>query len=98
MTRYSIIHDLNAHTCLICGRRGETHIHEVFYGTANRKKSIEYGLCVRLCPNHHNASNDAVHFNKALDSKLKQDVQKIAMAHYGWTIEEFIEKFGKNYL
>ena len=98
MKRYSIIHDLDTHTCLICGKRGETHIHEVFYGTANRQKSIQYGLCVRLCPEHHNASNEGVHFNKALDERLKKDAQKTAMQHYEWTKEEFIKIFGKNYL
>lgn len=98
MKRYSIICDLDDHACLICGKRDKTHIHEVFYGTANRKKSIQYGLCIRLCPEHHNASNEGVHFNKAFDEKLKKNVQYIAMQHYGWTTEDFIKIFGKNYL
>lgn len=98
MKRYSIIHDMDDHTCLICGAKYNTHIHEVYYGTANRRKSIEYGLCVRLCPRHHNGGNEGVHFNKALDDKLKKHVQNIAMQHYGWTTDDFIKVFGKSYL
>lgn len=98
MQRFSIIHDLEKRECLICGSTANPHTHEVFFGTANRKLSIKYGLCVCLCARHHNMSNEGVHFNKALDTKLKVHAQKIAMKHYGWTVDDFREIFGKNYL
>lgn len=98
MKRYSIIHDLDDRTCLICGSTYNTHIHEVYYGRANRRLSIEYGLCVRLCPRHHNEGDASVHSNKVLDNKLKANVQNIAMKHYGWTEQDFIRIFGKSYI
>ena len=97
MKRYSIIHDLDEKTCLICGA-GNTHTHEVFFGYGVRELSIKYGLCVRLCARHHNVGNEGVHFNKRLDNRLKAHAQKIAMEHYGWDTAEFIKIFGKNYL
>lgn len=78
-------------------RSGNLHRHEVFFGN-NRKKSIDYGLVVFLTPEMHNMSNAGVHFNRELDLELKRIGQKAAMEYYGWTIEDFIRIFGKNYL
>lgn len=96
MKRYSIIHNLEDRTCLICGTNQNIHIHEVFFGTANRKKSIQYGCCVCLCAKHHNMSNEGVHFNKALDNKLKQFTQKKFNEVYPDL--DFLKIFGRNYL
>lgn len=49
--------------------------HHVFYGTANRRLSDKYGLTVWLCHEHH-TGNSGAHFNKALDTKLKQVAEK----------------------
>jgi len=70
--------------------------HEVFYGTANRKLSKEYGLWVWLKPSWHNMSNNGVHFNKELDLSLKRYAQKKFEEKY--SRDEFIKIFGKNYL
>lgn len=96
MKRFSIIHNLEDKECLICGSTYNTHIHEVFYGTANRKLSIKYGLCVCLCARHHNMSDEGVHFNKPLDTKLKQYAQKKFNEVYPDL--DFMRIFGKNYL
>lgn len=98
MKRYSIIHDLDDKTCYVCGSTQNIHIHEVFFGTANRQLSIKYGLCVCLCAKHHNMSNEGVHFDKRLDRLLKECAQSRAQKKYGWSTEEFIKIFGKNYL
>lgn len=98
MKRYSIIHDLDERTCIVCGATQNTHIHEVFFGNPKRQLSIKHGLCVCLCARHHNGSNEAVHFNRTLDIKLKKYAQQKAMEHYGWTVDEFIKIFGKSYL
>lgn len=74
------------------------HRHEVFFGTANRQKSIKDGLVVFLTPEMHNMSNNGVHFNRAFDLYLKQIGQKAWMEHYNKTIEDFIKEYGKNYL
>jgi hypothetical protein len=39
-----------------------------------------------------------VHQNREIRRKLQAIAQKKAMEHYGWSTEEFIEKFRKNYL
>lgn len=78
-------------------RYGNLHRHEVFFGS-NRQKSIDYGLVVFLSPAMHNASNNGVHYNRAFDLELKRLGQKAAMDYYGWSIEDFIRIFGKNYL
>ena len=78
-------------------RKGNMHRHEIFFGK-NRQNSIKYGLVVFLTPEMHNASKDGVHFNHTLDLLLKKMGQKVAMDYYGWSVEDFIRIFGKNYL
>lgn len=79
-------------------RREGLHRHEVFFGTANRKKSIKYGLVVFLTPQMHNMSNIGVHANREFDIQLKRIGQKAAMEYYNWTVSDFIKEFGRNYL
>ena len=80
--------------CFICGRYG-TEIHHVFFGTANRKLSDKYKLVVGLCYDHHRGNN-GVHFNKELDTELKQMAQRRFMEVY--PEKDFLAIFGKNYL
>lgn len=96
MKRTSILMKMDH--CLICGATQNLHIHEVFFGSKNRKNSIEEKLCVSLCAYHHNASNEGAHFNKELDLKIKRWAEEIWLKHNNKTIEDFIKKFGKNYL
>lgn len=84
--------------CLICHAEHNLHCHHVFEGTGRRKISDKWGLTVWLCAWHHNASNDSVHSNQALNRKVKRWAQKKAMEHYSWTTEDFIQIMGKNYL
>lgn len=74
------------------------HRHEVFFGFANRQKSIKDGLVVFLTPEMHNMSNQGVHQNRAFDLYLKRIAQKTWMQHYGKTVEDFIREYGRNYL
>lgn len=95
MKRYSIVVD-DMTRCYVCGTTRDIHIHEIFYGTANRKKSIKHGMCIGLCGKHHNMSGEGVHFNKLLDIELKRKAQrKFEETH---TREEFMREFGRNYL
>ena len=95
MKRFSLIQD--AKECFVCGARQNIHTHEVFFGK-NRKKSMEDGCCVYLCGNHHNLSNEGVHFNKRLDDYLKRCTQIQWMTVYKKTTEDFIKRYGRNYL
>lgn len=71
--------------------------HEVFFGK-NRQKSIEDGLVVFLTPKLHNMSNYGVHFNQSFDKELKKVGQETWMKQNNKTVEDFIERYGKNYL
>lgn len=73
------------------------HRHEVFFGPY-RQKSIDLGLVVFLTPEDHNMSTHGVHFNRKFDLYLKRIGQRTAMQAYGWTIDDFIRAFGRNYL
>lgn len=88
----------NDYECVVCRRTLGLHKHHVFFGSANRALSELYGCWVYLCPRHHNASGYGVHNNRTLDLKLKQQCQIACMERYGWSVEDFIEVFGKNYL
>jgi hypothetical protein len=46
----------------------------------------------------HNMSAHGVHFNHEFDMALKRIGQQAAMDYYGWSVEQFREIFGKNYL
>ncbi len=99
--RYSIIVPDFKH-CYICGASGDIHLHEVFYGTSSRVKSIEDGCVIPLCPRCHNMSNFGVHFNKALDNRIKQQAEKIWIKTYCDSeedgIEKFIRRYGRSYI
>lgn len=83
--------------CYVCGDTYNLHEHHVLNGVANRRLSEKRGLKVYLCAYHHNASNEGVHFNKALDTELKQMAQRYYEEHYG-SREDFRREFGKSYL
>lgn len=95
MNRFSLVQDVKQ--CYVCGETNNIHIHEVFFGK-NRKKSIEDGCCVYLCGKHHNQSKDGVHFNHKLDLELKKQMELYWLKTYNKSIEDFIKRYGKNYL
>ena len=74
--------------------------HEIFFGTANRKKSIKYGLVVFIRPEDHNMSEYGVHNRKGheCDMHLKKMGQERARDEDKGTTDEFIEIFGKSYI
>ena len=72
-----------------------SHRHEVFFGTSNRKISIEDGLVVFLKPELHNMSNKGVHFNREFDLMLKRQAVKIWCEYYNKTEEDFRKRYGK---
>ena len=103
--RYSIIQDDFTLTkyvgrCFSCKRYLREHegaVHEVFGGN-NRQKSMDYGLVVRLCFNHHDRQSPiSVHrnpngyLNKWLMSEAKQKFKE------KYPQENFIDIFGREY-
>ena len=87
--------------CFICGRNGSgdpLDKHHIF-GASNRKKSEKYGLYVWLCHNRcHIFGEYAVHRNKNIMQAMHEYGQRKAMQEQGWTVDEFRQVFGKNYL
>ena len=96
----SILQD-DENVCYLCGMNSNVEPlewHHVF-GGKNRSKSDEYGLTVRLHATRcHNFGKNSVHINAEVRKKLQAEVQRKAMEYYEWTVEKFIEIFGRNYL
>ena len=83
--------------CYICGRRTELELHHIC-GAANRKRSDKDGLMVWLCHNCHNEPPNGVHHNAAINDQLKAVAQRRWMEHYGKTADDFLKRYGKNYI
>lgn len=81
-------------TCLLCGRTLPLQRHEAFHG-ANRKKAKALGCWCLLCRECHYKVH---HVDHDLDLFLKRIFQTLAMEHYGWTVEQFIKEWGKNWV
>jgi len=85
--------------CFECMSYSNLEVHHIFFGTANRKLSEQDGLKVWLCYNHHRGTK-GVHGKEGhtLDMYLKSIAQITYMQKYNKTKEEFIQRYGKNYL
>lgn len=59
--------------------------------------SEEDGFIVPLVPELHNMSPAGVHFNRALDLRLKRQCQQWFEENIG-TRDEFIKRYGKSWL
>jgi hypothetical protein len=74
-----------------------SHKHHIF-GGANRELSEEDGLFIYLTPEMHNMSDKGIHFNKTFMEYAHSIGQLSYMQYYNKTKEEFIARYGKNYL
>lgn len=84
--------------CFICKSTNMLHLHHVFEGTGRRKVSDREGLTIWLCPYHHNASNNSVHYDRKLDLKIKRWAEQKWLEKTGKKVEDFIKEIGKNFL
>ena len=84
--------------CFMCGSYRWIEEHHVFGGNGRRELSEKYGLKVYLCHYCHNEPPKGVHHNGETRKALQQFAQTEAMGHYGWTVDDFRNIFGKNYL
>ena len=83
--------------CIICGA-SPVEIHHTMFGK-NRKLSTEDGLVVPLCFEHHRGRY-GVHGadGHEIDLQLKQTSEKTWLEYYDKSIEEWINRYGRNYL
>ena len=96
----SIMQEDNTH-CFLCGMNSNLEpldLHHI-YNKADKKKSEKYGLMVYL---HHSKCHifgkNSVHQNAEVNNALKAKAQQTAMKHYGWSVEDWLKIFGRNYL
>ena len=87
----------NEKACYICGATQNLHLHHIFFGSANRRLSDADGCVVYLCQRHHTGAA-GVHGNRKIDLSLKTKCEKAWLEYYGKTIEDFIKRYGRNYL
>ena len=83
--------------CFLCGNWEQLERHHIF-GGARRKISEKYKLTVDLCPWCHRLDADSAHRCRETRLFLQQYGQRRAMKEQGWTVQEFIERLGRNYL
>lgn len=83
--------------CFLCGRRDrKLDRHEVF-GGAYRGKSKADGLWVTLCHFPCHEGKDGAQYNREIRDALSAYAQEKAMTAYGWTTDQFIQRYGKNW-
>lgn len=87
----------NEKICYVCHTTENIHRHHIFYGMSNRKNSEEQGCWCYLCAMHHNMSSVGVHYNQALNLRLKRECQQ-RWEELNGTREQFRQIFGKSYL
>ena len=89
----------NIKYCYVCGETHNLHKHHVMKGTRNRDKAEKDGLWVYLCYDHHEGTY-GVHgkLGHELDIYLIKQAEERWLKHYNKTIEDFIERYGRNYL
>lgn len=84
--------------CYVCKKNNNLHFHHIMFGK-NRKKADNDLLTVYLCYEHHEGTN-GVHGKNGheLDLRLKKIAEQVWLEYYNKTTEDFISRYGKNYL
>lgn len=78
--------------CFLCGIEGQLAHHHLI-GGPYRSKSDRLGLVVTLCPRCHNK----VHTQRLPMLRLRRYAE-LTMLRKGWSREQWIKEFGKDYL
>lgn len=85
--------------CVICqcmtAHDSRLQRHEIFHGSLYRERSKALGLWVNLCPECHRLLHSQEPW---MDKALKIVGQREAQWKYRWSVQQFREHFGKNYL
>ena len=84
-------------TCFLCGNYETVERHHLFSG-ALRHKADKLKLTVMLCPWCHQYDADSAHRSAETRRYLHKYGQMKAMREQGWSVEDFIREFGRNYL
>lgn len=88
----------NDEYCFICKKNGVyvkgVDCHHMVYGTANRKLADEDGLHCQLCHGHHMNLHQQGYYK----DELQRYAEEIWLKHYNKTIDDWIKRYGKNFL
>lgn len=81
--------------CYICKSAEGLQRHEPFNQTANREKSKNLGMWVTLCSCCHHLCHN---YPRNYGQTMKREMQSRAMQYYGWSFDDWHERFGKSVL
>lgn len=89
----------NSRECIRCGATENLDVHHCLEGAyrGNRKNlygSEKYGLTIYLCRRCH----QDVHADERKMQYYRELAEEKALEFYGWTVEDFIRKIGRNFL
>lgn len=88
----------NKKECYVCGTNQNLHLHHVIFGK-NRRKADDDGLTIYLCYYHHEGTDGVHGYNgHNLDMQLKKVAEQKWLEFYNKTVDDFIKRYGKNYL
>lgn len=79
--------------CFVCGRTCLCARHHLI-GGPYRKKADILQLYKPICVDCHAKLHDRDH---ALKLELEQEAQRIMTQERGWTLEKWVQEFGRNY-
>ena len=85
-----------SHFCFFCGRFGDTVRHEPFNGVGRRELCKEDGIFFNLCPACHKWEHEGGGLIFESGATLPQLGQMAYERNH--TREEFMKRYGKNYL
>ena len=88
----SIVQDLAAEQCFLCGRTTNLELHHIMHGVANRRWATRFGLLCWLCAPCHRL----VHCDAMTNKRLQQHAQRAFERTH--TRQEWMNVFRKNYL
>ena len=77
--------------CYFCGSTYKLTWHEIFFGR-NRRNSMKYGLCLRMCLKCHRKYQEDKNFNEVWHVRAQKKFNEV------YPDLDFVEIFGKNYL
>ena len=83
--------------CFFCGNTQNLHVHHCISGTANRKKSEQYGLKIYVCHHHHNLAKKSIHQDESMNLQVKRFAQQYFLDNIG-DMALWLKEFGKSWL
>lgn len=84
--------------CFLCGRMDRKLDRHEPFGGAYREKSKWDGLWLLLCHEGCHEGRYGAHGSREVRDYLRAYTQGKAMEVYGWTTEQWVARYGKNYL